>query len=318
MQRKADRDGSATVPPIVHDVLRSPGQPLSQPTRAFFEPRFGHDFSKVRIHADTAAADSAQSVNAQAYTVGSQIVFGTGQYRPDSATGKRLLAHELTHVTQQETQRDGPFSSPLRLAGPADRAEREAKDTSAMIAGGGAAGSTASISLALQRQETKTPVAAGGPGAGGTTPAAPGHGVGASLCAAHPDELYYKSNPGYCQDTSSSGSLHKGFRCYREIPTGSGCPPGKHVCFDPATGKCDAAQSHIDGTAPSISRTSTGFCDLSWLGLCSVEHFFTDVIPDLLAEGTQAQVDCIENCDKTQPAWMKGFCMQGCTGGAPF
>lgn len=102
------------VPPIVHDVLRSPGHPLDAGTRSFMEPRFGHDFSGVRIHSDEHAAESARSVNARAYTVGQDVVFGAGQYAPGSMAGKRLLAHELTHVVQQSKatslgiQRDGP------------------------------------------------------------------------------------------------------------------------------------------------------------------------------------------------------------------
>jgi hypothetical protein len=89
------------VPPIVHEVLRSPGQPLDEKTRAFMEPRFSHDFSNVRVHTDRQAAESARAVNALAYTVGSQIAFGRGRYAPESGTGRQLLAHELAHVVQQ-------------------------------------------------------------------------------------------------------------------------------------------------------------------------------------------------------------------------
>lgn len=77
------------------------GTPLPSAARAFFEPRFGRDFSQVRVHADTQAADAARSVQARAYTLGSHIVFGTGEYAPASSAGRRLLAHELTHVVQQ-------------------------------------------------------------------------------------------------------------------------------------------------------------------------------------------------------------------------
>ena len=144
------------VPPVVHEVLRSPGQPLDTSARSFFEPRFGHDFSRVpahisrqvapsgelsigamndrferqadqvaqrvnqsaspvgssptrnydfsqvRVHTDAYAALSARAINALAYTVGENIVFGAGQYAPGSEQGNRLLAHELTHVAQQK------------------------------------------------------------------------------------------------------------------------------------------------------------------------------------------------------------------------
>lgn len=88
-------------PPIVNEVLRSPGRPLDQATRAFFEPRFGYDFSRVRVHSDAQSAESARAVNARAYTVGDHIAFSAGRYAPQTTEGRRLLAHELTHVAQQ-------------------------------------------------------------------------------------------------------------------------------------------------------------------------------------------------------------------------
>ncbi len=100
LQRRATTS-SAVVPPIVREVLRSPGQPLDAATRAFMEPRFGHDFSQVRVHSDTRAAESARAVNALAYTVGRDVVFGEGHYVPRAISGQRLLAHELAHVVQQ-------------------------------------------------------------------------------------------------------------------------------------------------------------------------------------------------------------------------
>ncbi len=81
--------------------IRGGGQPLPESTRAFFEPRFGQDFSKVRVHTDSQANESAKSVNALAYTVGQDIVFSAGNYSPDTESGKKLIAHELTHVVQR-------------------------------------------------------------------------------------------------------------------------------------------------------------------------------------------------------------------------
>jgi hypothetical protein len=93
--------GEAAAPPAVGEVLRSPGQALDPATRAFMEPRLGRDFSTVRVHADGAAAASASSLNARAYTAGPHIVFASGEYEPRTAEGGRLLAHELAHVVQQ-------------------------------------------------------------------------------------------------------------------------------------------------------------------------------------------------------------------------
>ena len=81
--------------------LSTAGQSLSANSRQFFEPRFGHDFSNVRVHTDQVAAKSAESINALAYTTGNNIVFNSGQYSPESDSGKKLIAHELTHVLQQ-------------------------------------------------------------------------------------------------------------------------------------------------------------------------------------------------------------------------
>ena len=79
------------------------GQPLPESTRAFFEPRFGHDFSQVRVHADAEVAQMNRELNAQAFTHRQDVFFGAGRYSPESSEGKRLLAHELTHVVQQKS-----------------------------------------------------------------------------------------------------------------------------------------------------------------------------------------------------------------------
>ena len=86
---------------FVAEVPHSPGQPLPPATRAFFEPRFGYDFSQVRIHTDEPASTSTGRVSARAYTVKSHIFFGTGEWSPRAVAGQRLLAHELTHTIQQ-------------------------------------------------------------------------------------------------------------------------------------------------------------------------------------------------------------------------
>ena len=91
--------------------IRGGGQPLPESARAFFEPRFKHDFSRVRVHTDAKAADTARAVNARAFTRGHDVVFGAGQYAPGTHEGRRLLAHELTHITQQGKR---PVDSRLR------------------------------------------------------------------------------------------------------------------------------------------------------------------------------------------------------------
>lgn len=95
---------AASTHPAVHEALNSPGQPLDAASLAFFQPRFGHDFSHVRVHSDAKAAASAREVGALAYTVGTDLVFASGAYNPSSEAGRKLLAHELTHHVQQSAQ----------------------------------------------------------------------------------------------------------------------------------------------------------------------------------------------------------------------
>lgn len=128
LQRAAAKPNTSNmVPQVVHDVLRSPGQPLDAATQAYMESRFGHDFSQVRVHTDTMAAESAQAVNALAYTVGSRVIFGSGQYAPTTHKGQQLLAHELAHVVQQP-QSHG-IQHELQVAPANSILEREAEQT---------------------------------------------------------------------------------------------------------------------------------------------------------------------------------------------
>ena len=129
LQRRAtSRTGPSPVPPVVHEVLRSPGEPLDPTARSFIEPRFGHDFGRVRVHADEKAAESARAVNALAYVAGAHAVFGAGRYAPGTQAGRRLLAHELAHVVQHG--RSGETRTPKAELGVSDAggaAEREAE-----------------------------------------------------------------------------------------------------------------------------------------------------------------------------------------------
>ncbi len=114
------------VPPIVEDVLTSgSGQPLNPGTRAFMESRFGEDFSQVRVHTGSRAAESAQAVNASAYTLGRDVVFAAAQYQPETTAGRRVLAHEMAHVIQQ-SRGGGSAPAPLRGSSLEQAAEQAA------------------------------------------------------------------------------------------------------------------------------------------------------------------------------------------------
>jgi hypothetical protein len=124
--RKANDQEISDVPSIVHHVLAGGGQALDTGTRDFMESRFGYDFGRVRIHADALGGESARAVQAHAYTVGEHIVFDAGRYGPSTTEGKKLLAHELTHVVQQsggnveprcQRQTGGPLLTGTHKAG---------------------------------------------------------------------------------------------------------------------------------------------------------------------------------------------------------
>lgn len=125
LQRRATQSASsATAPDVVHQALRAPGRQLDGVTRRDMEARFGENFGDVRVHTDVGAAESARAVNAHAYTVGRDVVFATQRYAPQTPQGRRLLAHELTHVVQQ---RGGvAVQGKLSIGEPGDRFEREA------------------------------------------------------------------------------------------------------------------------------------------------------------------------------------------------
>ncbi len=137
-------------PSPVHEVVGSgAGSPLDAGTRTLMEDRLGHDFSEVRVHTGAKADESARSINAVAYTVGSDVVFGSGHYAPDTPTGQRTLAHELTHVVQQ---RAGPVEGTpapggVRLSDPSDRFEQAAERTAAEAMNG-----PATVQPAVQRE----------------------------------------------------------------------------------------------------------------------------------------------------------------------
>jgi hypothetical protein len=117
--------------PVLDVVSSGAGRPLDEPVRTDMETRLGADFGDVRVHTDDRAHESARSVNAHAYTVGSNVVFQRDRYDPASAEGRTMLAHELTHVVQQRNGPvDGtPAAGGVRVSDPSDRFEREAAST---------------------------------------------------------------------------------------------------------------------------------------------------------------------------------------------
>jgi hypothetical protein len=143
----------------VRDVVgRGGGRPLEPEVRGVMESRLGSDFGDVRVHTDHTASESARAINAQAYTVGSDIVFQSGRYEPATPTGQRTLAHELTHVVQQRSGPvDGtPAAGGIRISDPSDRFEQAAERNADMVMSAQTAAPTAApvaAPLSAQREE---------------------------------------------------------------------------------------------------------------------------------------------------------------------
>jgi hypothetical protein len=180
LQRKANgAAASMQASPLVHRMPRSPGDPIDPDIRSLMEPRFGHDFSRVRVHTDAEAAASARAVSARAYTVGRDVVFGNGRYAPKTSAGRHLLAHELAHVVQQSGDTLSS-SNDLSIAPASDGVEAEARSAAAIVASGGTFRPQIRSGIAVARQpDAGVPVDAGpsrGPDAGVPADAGPSSG----------------------------------------------------------------------------------------------------------------------------------------------
>jgi hypothetical protein len=162
LHRAATAGTPTSAPSIVHDVLRSPGQPLEPGVRAEMDRRFQHDFSRVRIHADARAAESARAIGAAAYTVGEHVAFASGRYAPRTPAGAHVLAHELAHVRQQARNPAVDAAAPVAIGELRSSLEREA-DAAAREAVAGAAPRVQSRSgLQVQRHPDDLVVYTGG------------------------------------------------------------------------------------------------------------------------------------------------------------
>ncbi len=243
--QRAPRNSSsaAAVPSIVHDVLHSAGRPLDPATRAFMEPRFGHDFSHVRVHTDARAAESARALNALAYTVGRDMVFGAGHYVPGTAEGQRLLAHELVHVVQQRVAAEGTILQAVgdtKLGDNSSGAEREAEVFADRVVRGGRVGKVASLSRpTMQLQESGGAVTGGAAGGGVSGSTAPAAG------ARHITTIHVDMNtPQNVSLDWSDGTTTPSIQC----STGQG-----RCCPQP----CDPPKNYVDGSNCTPDGTFT-------------------------------------------------------------
>ncbi len=232
-------------PAHVREAIGSREQPLDRETRNFFEPRLGYDLGRVRIHTGAMAENSAKAINAKAYTLGGDIVFGSGEYKPESNAGRRLIAHELAHIIQQteHINRQGdmdagvpePRDAGVPVAGVPMPEDAGAPDTGAQDAGTPDAGSpvqricgpdiTSSLNTMLGRVE---------PWFRGLT----SFQQARSCAALGPGGFLYLVNPGMAWDTRqlflpNTGWLDPYFRrsaCGSPRDLGCDTDPQRHLC----------------------------------------------------------------------------------------
>lgn len=155
-QKLAARNQHDTGAEAARQIVTSPGLALPAATRAFFEPRFGFDLSHIRIHTDADAARSAQALGASAYALGQHIVFGAGRYEPQTASGRTLLAHELSHTIQQRNAGEGALQSRTATRRSTPNEERDAGRAARSALAGSRCGLIPASQLALACSPTDT------------------------------------------------------------------------------------------------------------------------------------------------------------------
>jgi hypothetical protein len=156
---RREQEPSITTSEPLQSTEQPAGEPLPEEVRAFMEPRFGHDFGQVRIHADEQAAQTAQALNARAYTIGQEIFFGPGAYAPQSEAGRRLLAHELTHTLQQQGASGGVEGVSERGESSEQEARRMAQEVVAAREPVGAPRAVSRLGAPLVQRDDLPPVA---------------------------------------------------------------------------------------------------------------------------------------------------------------
>jgi hypothetical protein len=156
---QASDAGKTSAPPIVEEVIRSPGQPLDEETLRFMESRLDHDFARVRVHTHEQATRSAQELGALAYTVGSHVVFQKSRFTPGTREGKELLAHELVHVVQQGAAAKGQTSSPKATSSERMVQRQQDNETSQPAATPASQPATSGAGITAQAPPVSGPVA---------------------------------------------------------------------------------------------------------------------------------------------------------------
>lgn len=260
------------VPAIVGDTLRSPGQALDGPSRDYFEPRFGHDFSQVRIHSDEQAARSTRALQARAYAAGNHIAVDSGRTTVGSDDGRHVLAHELAHVVQQRAQPQ-PSLNRLTMTHPNDASEREAAHSAVALLNGQRPRIHSGTRDTLARlpdagAPEAGPIDAGAPEAGpvdaGAAPTDAGVGdADAGGTAPQPTDA---GAPAAKPAVASFAPVRVDARAFRIPPTQTvnvavtltGIPAGKTVAIDvEGSGGANGTASISAGATPTASGTVT-------------------------------------------------------------
>lgn len=271
LQREARTAGPAPAPPIVQDVLRSAGRPLERGVRDTMEDRFRHDFSRVRIHTDAHAAESARAVGASAYTVGDHVAFGAGRYMPGTRAGARLLAHELAHVRQQAGVASASFMPRLLVGEGGSPLEREADAAAEAVVNGG-------------------------------TPCVTGRSDGCRLHR-HPDDIVAYSGG----QTGTLAVFSAGTLVYRG-PAVSGHPGGSE--WEVNVGPTPTGMYHIHPgiTQAPVSKVHEGVCGAPYTATGYQEITSTDPVECEAGSHHYCNVPCPTASNPAQLCWTPRDC----------
>ena len=160
VQRKANGTAGPHQPSVASHVIGNlgAGHPLDKSTRAFFDPRFGYDFSQVRVHTDDQAAQSARRMQARAFTTGQDVVFGAGEFAPHTTKGRALLAHELAHTIQQSMSSRANANHELEVSPPEQASELEVETTVNVVGGVSRSSVATQHSVPVQLHRVSKPV----------------------------------------------------------------------------------------------------------------------------------------------------------------
>jgi hypothetical protein len=265
------------------------------------EARFGRDLGSVRVHTDSLAARSAEAVHALAFTVGSHVLFGAGQYRPSTPAGRQLLGHELVHVLQQPANA-WPGQS-LIVGDEHDQAEHEARAFASAVAGAGGALRANSHAGTLHRQPKPT----------AATPARPGSPSCVPRTGLTEYGCYCGAGTSCTSGLSCTPSDALDACCRQHDADYAGCSFGdRYNPFGRCFGITWRADTNLCNCAHRLAGRLHGAAEAYRQGVMAIFCHAHQVAGAAAESMGEQQLECHRTCESV-PLWMRGLCLQGCS-----